>query len=66
MKQFTPEARRFDAWLGLIGYVEMTRNINSVHRQFIRRNGMMLPGELIGYMDHLVARTLLAQLGNNL
>ena len=48
----------------LIGYVEMTRNINSVHRQFIRRNGMMLPGELIRYMDHLVARTLLSEHSN--
>jgi hypothetical protein len=61
MKQFTPEARRFETWLRLIGYVETTRNINDVHRQFIRREGMMLPGELIGYMDRLVTRTLLAQ-----
>ena len=52
MKQFTPEARRFEMWL--IGYVETTRNINEVHRQFIRREGMMLPGELIRYMDCLV------------
>jgi hypothetical protein len=61
MKQFTPDLRRFDTWLGLIGYVEMTRNINAVHRQFIRREGMMLPGELIRYMDQLVARTLLSE-----
>jgi hypothetical protein len=61
MKQFTPEARRFETWLRLIGYVETTRNINDVHRQFIRREGMMLPGELIGYMDRLVTRTLLSQ-----
>jgi len=52
MKQFTREARRFEMWL--IGYVETTRNINDVHRQFIRREGMMLPGELIRYMDCLV------------
>ena len=39
MKQFTPEARRFETWLRLIGYVETTRNINDVHRQFIRREG---------------------------
>jgi hypothetical protein len=61
MKQFTPEVRRFEAWLRLIGYVETTRNINDVHRQFIRREGMMLPGELIRYMDRLVTRTLLSQ-----
>ena len=61
MKHFTPETRRFETWLGLIGYTEMFRNINDVHRQFIRRHGMMLPGELIRYMDGLVARTLLLQ-----
>jgi len=61
MKQFTPEARRFEAWLGLVGYTDMFRNINDVHRQFIRRHGMMLPGELIRYMNHLVARTLLSE-----
>jgi hypothetical protein len=61
MKQFTPEVRRFETWLRLIGYIETTRNINDVHRQFIRREGMMLPGELIGYMDNLVTRTLLSQ-----
>ena len=59
MKHFTPEARKFETWLCLIGYVEMFRNINDVQRQFIRRHGMMLPGELIRYMDGLVARTLL-------
>jgi hypothetical protein len=61
MKHFTPEARRFETWLQLIGYVETTRNINDVHRQFIRLHGMMLPGELIRYMDRLVARTLMLQ-----
>jgi hypothetical protein len=61
MKHFTPESRRFETWLGLIGYVEMFRNINDVHRQFVRRRGLMLPGELIRYMDRLVARTLLMQ-----
>lgn len=61
MKNFTPEVRRFEEWLRLIGYVEMYRNINDVHRQFIRREGMMLPGELIRYMDGLVAQTLLLQ-----
>ena len=61
MKHFTPEHRKFETWLGLIGYAEMFRNINDVHRQFIRCHGMMLPGELIRYMDHLVARTLLLQ-----
>ena len=61
MKQFTPEVRRFETWLRLIGYVETTRNINDVHRQFIRREGMMLPGELIRYMDRLVTRRLLSQ-----
>jgi hypothetical protein len=61
MKQFTPEVRRFETWLRLIGDIETTRNINDVHRQFIRQQGMMLPGELIGYMDRLVARTLLSQ-----
>ena len=61
MKNFTPEAARFEKWLRLIGYIEMFRNINDVHRQFIRREGMMLPGELIRYMDGLVAHTLLLQ-----
>lgn len=61
MKHFTPDARRFEEWLRLIGYVEMFRNINDVHRQFIRRQAMMLPGELIRYMDCLVARTLVSQ-----
>ncbi len=61
MKHFTPEARSFETWLRLIGYVETTRNINDVHRQFIRLHGMMLPGELICYMNRLVARTLLLQ-----
>src|SRR5215472_8981389 len=61
MKTFTPEVRRFEEWLRLIGYVEMYRNINDVHRQFIRREGMMLPGDLIRYMDGLVAHTLLLQ-----
>jgi hypothetical protein len=61
MKHFTPKARTFETWLGLIGYAGMFRNINDVHRQFIRLGGMMLPGELIRYMDHLVARTLLSQ-----
>ena len=31
----------------MIGYVETTRNINAVHRQFIKREGIMLPGQLI-------------------
>jgi len=61
IKQFTPEARSFEEWLRLIGYVETTRNINAVHRQFIKRDGMMLPGQLIRYMDRLVAQTLLSQ-----
>jgi hypothetical protein len=61
MKHFTPEARRFETWLRLIGYVETTRSISDVHRQFIRLHGMMLPGELIRYMDRLVARTLMSQ-----
>ena len=60
MKHFTPEARRFEAWLRLIGYVETTRNVNTVHRQFVKREGRMLPGELIRYMDRLVAQTLLS------
>jgi hypothetical protein len=61
IRTFSPNPRQFAGWLRLIGYVETTRNINGVHRQFIRREGMMLPGELIGYMDRLVARTLLSQ-----
>jgi hypothetical protein len=61
IRTFSPNPRLFAAWLGLIGYVETTRNINDVHRQFIRREGMMLPGELIRYMDRLVAQTLLSQ-----
>ena len=61
IRTFSPNPRLFAAWLGLIGYVETTRNINDVHRQFIRREGMMLPGELIRYMDRLVARTLMSQ-----
>ncbi len=61
MKQFTPEDRRFETWLRLVGYVETVRNINDVHRQFIRREGLMLPGELIRCMDRLVAQTLLSQ-----
>jgi len=61
IRTFSPNPRQFAAWLGLIGYVETTRNINDVHRQFIRREGMMLPGELIRYMDRLVTRTLLSQ-----
>jgi hypothetical protein len=55
------EVFRFAGWLRLVGYVETTRNINSVHRQFMRREGLMLPGELIRYMDRLVAQTLLSQ-----
>jgi hypothetical protein len=66
MKHFTPEVRRFEEWLRLIGYVEMYRNINDVHRQFIRREGTMVPGQLIRYMDHLVTRTLLSQQSRNL
>jgi hypothetical protein len=65
IRTFSPNARQFVGWLRLIGYVETTRNINDVHRQFIRREGLMLPGELIGYMDRLVTRTLLSRQGNN-
>ena len=61
IRTFSPNPRQFAGWLRLIGYVETTRNINDVHRQFIRREGMMLPGELIRYMDRLVTRTLLSQ-----
>jgi hypothetical protein len=61
IRTFSPNPRQFAGWLRLIGYVEMTRNINDVHGQFIRREGMMLPGELIRYMDRLVTRTLLSQ-----
>ena len=61
IRTFSPSPRQFAGWLRLIGYVETTRNINDVHRQFIRREGMMLPGELIGYMDRLVTRTMLSQ-----
>ena len=61
IRTFSPNPHQLAGWLRLIGYVETTRNINDVHRQFIRREGMMLPGELIRYMDRLVARTLLSQ-----
>jgi hypothetical protein len=52
IRTFSPSPRQFAGWLRLV---------NDVHRQFIRREGMMLPGELIRYMDRLVARTLMFQ-----
>jgi hypothetical protein len=66
IRTFSPTPRQFAGWLRFVGYVETIRNVNAVHRQFIRREGMMLPGELIRYMDRLVTRTMLSQRGNNL
>jgi hypothetical protein len=59
MKNFTPERRRFNDWLELVGYTETTRCINDTTRAFIRYHGLMFPGQLVRYMNHAVNRTLI-------
>jgi hypothetical protein len=61
IRTFTPNRKHFNGWLRLVGYVEVTRAVNDVARQFIQRNGAMLPGQLISMMDRRVSDTIIRQ-----
>ena len=58
IRAFTPERRRFERWLDLIGYVETVHCVNASANEFIRNHGLMLPGQLIRFMDRAVIRVL--------
>lgn len=56
MNTFTPERKRFDDWLQMIGYAETNRCINEATCEFIRCQGLMFPRQLITFMDRAVTR----------
>lgn len=59
IKRFTPERKRFDAWLQTVGYVETIHCINQTGQQFIRDRGLTFPNQTLRYMDCAVNRTLI-------
>lgn len=61
VRTFTPDIMQFAAWLRMVGYTEVTRAVNDVARFFIKREGVLLPGQLIRAMDRNVTHAMLRQ-----